>query len=1269
MRIDRPLLVGLVVAYLLVAGHPLAWLFGVPLSLAAIVILILVAGWVTATRGRAPGAAWFAVGLVALLSAKFASGAFAPAYGLSAEYRTGSTAAGVERSTDWPGLAATRIDGALAFRGADFPVHFFNDAHRFNYFTAAAPRRDALPFDVGWRGYFWARTPGEYRFELEANGRASLAVGESVGGSTEIESGLRVRTTNATVELSPGLHPIAIRFARPAEEMPWLVVSVVEPGGAAAVLGPPLTVRAAIEPSRLEFDWALVGLARVIDLAFVTLLVGLVVLHMARGRRACSTAPADRLERPLLGLYTVAALLAELWSHRPLLGQTILLSGGNDWLAYEGFARQVVLDGPLLTEGKALGQGAAFYYQPLYIYWLALAHWVGGEGLFAPLYGNAVLGVLTALLVYALARELFGRAAAAAALLVFTVLRATVFAPTAGLLLSENLLFPLVPLFLLLLARAATGGRLVPVVMAGVALGLGGLTRTTPLALMPIAALVLAVANRRLGLTRSAAATRVAAFGAACLLTLSPATARNYLVSGKPVLITTSTSANLWETHRPSAQVDLSRIDRDSLYEALDLDRYTREVLEYIRQDPLGYAASMAAMGLFAVGVVGAPDGVLEVHVGLLGMTFAYVATTLALPRARALPTWFLHGYVLSHLALMSLFLSNQYGFRLILPMYVAMTPIVGLGLAAAGAAVARGTARRLTAVATGPTPARASPTATAMLLLGAAGSLALVAALPLEDAGRESFYTLSGDAAIAARVASRPESLGSVDAVYFVGDDSRSSSIAYLRGLAYPSLRWFDGARGLVLPPTGERALYVLPERAAPEFALRCLGDAVGGREIDGVSGTGYVTAIATRNESECAGAQHAVAVAFRGLASIVGFDVPAAIQPGQRLDTLIRWEPLDRPSSRARPVARLLDSRGRPWAQGESAVYPSASWRPNELVLGVAGLDLDQTLPPGEYRLDLGFIAGPGLAALSEDGPWGRRGQTRARLGTVRLVSRSAPLDPASLPITHPVDASFEDARLLGVSLERDTARPGERVRLSLFWQSGGANLPDREARIELWEPSGRVIQSWAGRPVDGTYPTSSWKPREIVRDTWDLLVPATIAPGTVDLAAGLVAPDKADLRVARIASLAVQPLTRRLEPPNARSPQEARFGNLARLVGFDLRDRRIKPGESLDLTLHWQAIADGPEGLAVSVQLVGAGGQVVLQQEAEPAAGRRPTAGWLAGEYVEDGRRIRVGRDVPRGRYGLLVGLVPAEDGDGSRAPPIAERVALNVEVVVE
>src|SRR5439155_11746674 len=110
-----------------------------------------------------------------------------------------------------------------------------------------------------------------------------------------------------------------------------------------------------------------------------------------------------------------------------------------------------------------------------------------------------------------------------------------------------------------------------------------------------------------------------------CTLTVGLATTRNYLVSGKPVPITSSAGANLWETHRPSARVDLSRVDRDPLYERLGLDRQTREVVEFARQDPAGYVGTLVPMFLYAVGVVGAVTGSWVVQPGLVSACIAYV--------------------------------------------------------------------------------------------------------------------------------------------------------------------------------------------------------------------------------------------------------------------------------------------------------------------------------------------------------------------------------------------------------------------------------------------------------------------------------------------------------------------------------------------------------------------------------------------------------------------------------------------------------------------
>ena len=50
-----------------------------------------------------------------------------------------------------------------------------------------------------------------------------------------------------------------------------------------------------------------------------------------------------------------------------------------------------------------------------------------------------------------------------------------------------------------------------------------------------------------------------------------------------------------------------------------------------------------------------------------------------------------------------------------------------------------------------------------------------------------------------------------------------------------------------------------------------------------------------------------------------------------------------------------------------------------------------------------------------------------------------------------------------------------------------------------------------------------------------------------------------------------------------------------------------------------------------------------RIVLQQESEPAGGKRPTSGWAADEFVEDGWKMRLPRDLPSGKSRLAVSLV--------------------------
>ena len=101
-------------------------------------------------------ARWLAVGLAVVIGLKVLAAATAPPLGLAASYWASATADGPPGALDGlPVARATRRAStpALDLRGDEFPVHFFNDAARFNFGPDVQPGRDQLPFSVRWQGW------------------------------------------------------------------------------------------------------------------------------------------------------------------------------------------------------------------------------------------------------------------------------------------------------------------------------------------------------------------------------------------------------------------------------------------------------------------------------------------------------------------------------------------------------------------------------------------------------------------------------------------------------------------------------------------------------------------------------------------------------------------------------------------------------------------------------------------------------------------------------------------------------------------------------------------------------------------------------------------------------------------------------------------------------------------------------------------------------------------------------------------------------------
>jgi len=120
--------------------------------------------------------------------------------------------------------------------------------------------------------------------------------------------------------------------------------------------------------------------------------------------------------------------------------------------------------------------------------------------------------------------------------------------------------------------------------------------------------------------------------------------------------------------------------------------------------------------------------------------------------------------------------------------------------------------------------------------------------------------------------------------------------------------------------------------------------------------------------------------------------------------------------------------------------------------------------------------------------------------------------------------------------------------------------------------------------------------------------------------------------------------QPLA--LDPAN---PVEANFDNQVRLMGYTVEPLQPAPGETLRLTLYWQALAPLPYEYTVFVHLRQADGGTVAQADHRPLDPFYPTPLWPIGETIRESSQLALPAALPPGSYELWVGLYRLETGE--------------------
>ena len=111
----------------------------------------------------------------------------------------------------------------------------------------------------------------------------------------------------------------------------------------------------------------------------------------------------------------------------------------------------------------------------------------------------------------------------------------------------------------------------------------------------------------------------------------------------------------------------------------------------------------------------------------------------------------------------------------------------------------------------------------------------------------------------------------------------------------------------------------------------------------------------------------------------------------------------------------------------------------------------------------------------------------------------------------------------------------------------------------------------------------------------------------------------------------------------------PVGARLGDGVLLMGYDLNMKRVRPSDTVELTLYWRSLQPVDTDYTVFTHALDENGMVRAQQDNPPINGTHPTSRWAMGETIRDRYTLTFAPDSPKGKYMIEVGMYDGQTGE--------------------
>ena len=202
------------------------------------------------------------------------------------------------------------------------------------------------------------------------------------------------------------------------------------------------------------------------------------------------------------------------------------------------------------------------------------------------------------------------------------------------------------------------------------------------------------------------------------------------------------------------------------------------------------------------------------------------------------------------------------------------------------------------------------------------------------------------------------------------------------------------------------------------------------------------------------------------------------------------------------------VFDSGFRVWSSARGAVPADVARCLATEAAGTHEVSLPPDMPAGYYQAEIVLIDSATGERREFVAPSGER-VTSYVAGRIRVYD-PARADAERAEPTHASGAVLgERIALAGWGAAPESPRPGDDLRVHLFWQARDTLPADLSVFVHLYDASGRLVYQHDGPPSGGAWPTSSWRPGDTIPDERVLKLPPDLAPGRYALAVGVYDP----------------------------------------------------------------------------------------------------------------------------------------------------------------